>query len=115
MASVTFTEDCELKDCRIDDAHRHTGDGTDRWAFELAPSACLEHRGDGADCRGPVGFHTTGNNDRAWPRCDKHQDERQQRYEDSPSERWANSDVAPPGYDGWGGENELGERFFEDE
>lgn len=56
---------------------------------------CLEASDD---CAGPVAYHTVGQSDRAWPRCDYHIERRWQRYEGS-IERYADSDVAPDWFD----------------
>ena len=57
---------------------------------------CLEDH-DG-QCKGPVNWHTTGSRMKAFPRCDWHQERRQDRYENS-MEKYADSDVAPSWFD----------------
>ena len=73
---------------------------------ELMPEDCLDH---GDDCRGPVGYHAVGDSLKAWPRCDKHAEERWERYENS-LERYANSSVAPDWFD----PADAGERWEDD-
>lgn len=78
----------------------------------LPADECLEFSDE---CRGPVEMHTTGRSDRAWPRCQHHAEKRQERYENS-SERFADSDVPPADFHrGWGGANEYGEHWSEDD
>lgn len=69
---------------------------------------CLNYNPD--ECRGPVAFHTTGDSLKAWPRCDFHQEQRQESYENS-IERYANSSVAPSWFD----PSYAGERWDEDD
>lgn len=58
---------------------------------------CLDDRGD-KQCVGEVQYHTL-DGIKSWPRCDYHFDLRLKRYEESETERYAHSDVAPPGFD----------------
>lgn len=69
---------------------------------------CLEEGGS-TPCEGPVGMHTTGDSLKAWPRCDAHQERREERYENS-SERYARSDVPPSWFD----PTYAGERWDDD-
>ncbi len=57
---------------------------------------CLQ-RHDGK-CQGEVNWHTTGQRIEAFKRCDFHQEQRLDNYENS-SERWAYSDTPPPDFD----------------
>ena len=57
---------------------------------------CLN--GHDGRCRGEVNWHTTGSRLKAFPRCDLHQEERQDAYENS-MEKYADSDVAPSWFD----------------
>jgi hypothetical protein len=66
---------------------------------------------ENAECDGPVEFHTTGDSLRAWPRCTFHQEKRWAQYDNPNSlERYANSDVPPPGFD----PSYAGERWEDD-
>lgn len=75
----------------IPDDPRITGHRPD----PIDPSECLEY---GEDCSGPVGFHSTGPALSTFPRCDFHQDRRQERYESS-IERESESDSPPSWFD----------------
>jgi hypothetical protein len=54
-------------------------------------------------------MHTVGDRLKAFPRCDHHYLSRLRRYDES-LERFATSDVAPPGFD----PTAIGERWDED-
>lgn len=77
---------------------------------------CLDDHGENT-CRGPIEYHTTGQSLKAWPRCEFHQERRQARYDDpSSSERLADSDLPPSDFHrGWGGANDVGEYWSEDD
>lgn len=68
---------------------------------------CLDHSDE---CAGPVEMHTVGDRLKAFPRCDHHYLSRLRRYDES-LERYATSDVAPPGFD----PTAIGERWDEDD
>lgn len=89
-----------VRTARWDEVHHLT--------IEVALDAdeCLQF---GPDCKGVVDYRTTGSSMRAWPRCEFHADKRQRSYETT-SERYADSDCAPSGFD----PADIGERFFED-
>lgn len=75
--------------------------------LEVERLECLdEHLGK---CEGPVGWHTVGRSLKAWPRCERHAEERWERYEDS-IERYADSDVEPNWFDA----SYAGERWSDD-
>lgn len=86
------------------------------WAtVEVAQPAsdCINYDPD--TCVGPVEPCCSPGGHASFDRCVFHNDLRWEQYEsENSSERWADSDVAPPGFNGWGGTNEFGERFFED-
>lgn len=63
----------------------------------LDADECLEF-GSG-DCKGNVDYHITPGGRSAMPRCDHHNAKRWERYENSETEKYAYSDVAPPGFD----------------
>lgn len=56
---------------------------------------CLQ---EGDDCSGPVKPRLVGDSLRAWPRCEKHYEDRLEAYENS-MERFARSDVPPAWFD----------------
>jgi hypothetical protein len=74
----------------------------------MEATRCLEfHRGD---CQGEVEYHSFSPGvQRAFPRCDKHWQERLDRRENS-MERYADSSVAPSWFD----PSYAGERWEED-
>lgn len=81
----------------------------------LDASECLEfHTGE---CRGVVDYCPTPPfGERALPRCEHHNEQRWDRYERSETEKYAHSDVAPSDFHrGWGGANEYGEHFYEED
>ena len=59
------------------------------------PLECLDDRGDGT-CQGPVEYWSSGGI-KSWPRCTKHGEARLNNR--SELERYADSDVPPPGFD----------------
>ena len=69
---------------------------------------CMDNRGEGT-CRGVV-EQCTLDGIKYWPRCDVHFELRLKRYEESETERYAHSDVAPPGFD----PADAGERWDDD-
>lgn len=83
-------------------------DTDDRWATpdcpdsmtgEHEPAECLDGRGTGEDCSGPVAlWHSGGASGRSWPRCTRHGDERLARHDNS-IEAYADSDVPPSWFD----------------
>jgi hypothetical protein len=76
--------------------------------IEEAPR-CLEDHGEGT-CQGEVDYHWNGDpSGKAWPRCAKHQEAREERRENS-MELYANSDVIPDWFD----PSYAGERWEED-
>ena len=77
----------------------------DENGFEIL---CIDNRGDGT-CEGMVEMWSTDGM-KSWPSCDKHGMARLKRYEESETERYANSDVPPPGFDPM----DAGERWDED-
>lgn len=66
---------------------------------------CLEY---GPECQGPVEMRWPGSGHRQWPRCQYHGDRRLANV--SELERYADSDVAPPGFR----EDDAGERWADD-
>jgi hypothetical protein len=72
-----------------------TWDSVHHWTIELPyeASECLEYSDA---CVGQVDDWWSGGS-RSWPRCSFHGERRIERYENS-LERYAYSDVAPPGY-----------------
>lgn len=76
MSTLEVCDDCVLSDDR--------------------PVRCLDQSDE---CAGMVRMHMTGDSFKVWPRCDFHQDRRQERYERSDLERYANSDVPPSWFD----------------
>jgi len=60
------------------------------------PLECLEAH-DGK-CQGEVNLHTTGSRLKAFPRCDWHQERREDRYNNS-MERYADSPNPPSWFD----------------
>lgn len=79
---------------------------------QLDRTECLDHDPTHDTCSGPVEFHPTPpRGTTAWPRCQKHNIERWDRYERSDSiERYAESDVTPDWFD----PSIAGERWDDD-
>lgn len=69
-----------------------------------APEECLQYT-DGTTCEGPVEMWYAGHGYRHYPRCTKHGEARLNNR--SELERYADSDVAPPGFR----EDDCGERW----
>lgn len=73
-------------------------------------TACLDSHREDDRCQGPVWFHTMPGADTGFPRCDKHWNERLDRYEGS-LEQEAQSPLPPSWFD----PTYAGERWDEDD
>jgi len=72
------------------------------------PLECLDDIGEDT-CRGPVEYHTIDGTS-SWPRCRLHFAARLERYEQSDTERYARSSIAPSWFD----PADAGERWEDD-